>query len=69
PSKKDIALAINLIKKLEGWHPTKADEYWYYRLFNKAHSELNILQRSFDKVALLLRGKLQRIKPNRESYI
>jgi RNA-directed DNA polymerase len=66
PSIKDIGIAINFIKKLEGWHPTKADEYWYYRLFNKAHSELNILQRSFDKVALSLRTRLREIKPNCE---
>lgn len=68
PSKKDIRIAIHFIKKLEGWHPTKADEYWYFRLFNKAHAELNILQRSFDKVAFSLRTKLQKIKPNCESY-
>jgi RNA-directed DNA polymerase len=68
PSKKDIRIAIHFIKKLEGWHPTKADEYWYFRLFNRAHAELNILQRSFDKVALSLRKKLQKIKPNCENY-
>jgi RNA-directed DNA polymerase len=69
PSKKDIGLAIHFIQKLEGWHPTKAGEYWYYRLFNKAHSELNVLQRSFDKIALSLRIKLKKIKPNCEYYL
>jgi len=70
PSKKDIGIAINLIKKLEGWHlTTKADEYWYYRLCNKAHSELNILQRSYYKIALSLRKKLKKITPDSEDYL
>lgn len=70
PNKKDINLASNLIKKLEGWHlTTKADEYWYYRLCNKAHSELNILQRSYSKTAFSLRKRLKNITPNREDYL
>jgi RNA-directed DNA polymerase len=70
PSKKDLRLAINLIKKLEGWHlTTKADEYWYYRLCNKAHSELNILKRIYYKTALSLRKRLKEVSPDREDYI
>jgi len=69
PSKKDISRAIKFVDKLEGWHPEKSKEYWYCRLFNKAHAELNILQRSFDKTASTLRIKLKKIKPNGEYYL
>ncbi|EDM67837.1 RNA-directed DNA polymerase [Moritella sp. PE36] len=63
PSKKDINLAIKFITKLENWHITKAGEYWYFRLFHKAHAELNILQRCFNKTAYSLRQRLRKIKP------
>lgn len=63
PSKKDIGLAIKFVTKLENWHPTKANEYWYFRLYHKAHADLNILQRSFNKTAKSLRQRLKVIKP------
>jgi RNA-directed DNA polymerase len=63
PSKKDIGLAIKFVSKLENWYLTKAGEYWYFRLYHKAHAELNILQRSFNKTAYSLRQRLRTIKP------
>jgi len=63
PSEYDIKRTIKFIVKLEGWHPSHYEDYWYRRCFNKAQSELNILQRTFDKTAKSLRIRLRKISP------
>ena len=63
PSKNDVKRTIKFIIKLEGWHSSYSEDYWYRRCFNKAQSELNILQRTFNKTAKSLRIRLRKIRP------
>lgn len=63
PSYKHIKKAVSYVYKIECWHPKYKQTYWYYRQFNKAHAELNILQRSFTRISNKLRERLRNVKP------
>lgn len=66
PSKNDIKRALKFIEKIEGWYPAHQDDYWYRKCFNRAHSELNILQRTFCNTAKSLRTRLRFVSPPNE---
>ncbi|MEY8253127.1 MAG: reverse transcriptase family protein [Colwellia sp.] len=66
PSKKDIYIVSRFVSRLEHLHPTLKGEYRYARLFNRAHSELNILQRIFKGSAKKLRDRLKLVIPSYE---
>jgi RNA-directed DNA polymerase len=68
PRKEDIDLAERFITKLERWYMTNRAEFWYWSLHNKAHAELNVLQRSFWKESKKFRVRLGGIKPEYEDF-
>lgn len=66
PSKKDIRRCILMVHNLDKDFDTKSSQYWYWRRYQKAHERLNILQRTFDDTANILRARLRLIKPTYE---
>lgn len=65
PSQKDIERASKIVTKLEADYATKGNTFWYAKRFHLAHERLNVLQRSFQKIAKELRIRL---KPIRSKY-
>lgn len=63
PSHKDIITANKLVYRLEKNHPNDKNKYSYKRIYNLAHFELNILQRTFKAQANSLRNRLREVKP------
>ncbi|MFV7785287.1 reverse transcriptase family protein [Shewanella marisflavi] len=67
PRKSDIGKAKRLVKKIELLHPNYGSGYRYKKMFFKAHNELNILQRTFDRSASRLRARLRLVPPTYEN--
>lgn len=67
PRKSDIGKTKGLVIKIENLHPKYGGGYRYRQLYFKAQSELNILQRTFDRAALTLRKRLRKVKPDYEN--
>ena len=66
PSKKDIERAKTIVARLERDVALKRHGYWYSRRFYMAHERLNILKRSYPKIAGELRKKLRELVPTYE---
>ena len=65
PSQKDIERATKIVTKLEADYAIKGHTFWYAKRFHLAHERLNVLQRSFKRIAKELRARL---KPIRSKY-
>lgn len=64
PSYQDIITAHKLIYRLEKSFETDKGKYFFTKVYNLAHYELNILQRSFTRETKELRSRLKRVKPD-----
>ncbi|KPZ71197.1 Reverse transcriptase (RNA-dependent DNA polymerase) [Pseudoalteromonas sp. P1-26] len=64
PSYQDIITAHKLVYRLEKNFENDKGTYSYKRIYNLAHYELNLLQRSFSSHAKGLRLRLKEVRPN-----
>ncbi|WP_351189341.1 reverse transcriptase family protein [Shewanella sp. TB4-MNA-CIBAN-0142] len=67
PNKSDIGKAKRLVSKIIALNPKYGSGYRYRQLYYKAQSDLNVLQRTFKRTALKLRGRLREVKPSYEN--
>ncbi|MGI1998727.1 reverse transcriptase family protein [Shewanella frigidimarina] len=67
PNKSDIGKAKRLVSKIIALNPKYGSGYRYRQLYYKAQSDLNILQRTFDRTAFKLRDRLRKVKPSYEN--
>ncbi|AXE29345.1 RNA-directed DNA polymerase [Chromobacterium phragmitis] len=66
PSQKDIERAFMIIERLEKDYSTHNSSYWYSRRYYLAHERLNVLQRTYTRIASDLRSKLRYLRPSYE---
>jgi RNA-directed DNA polymerase len=64
PARIDIKRAKIMVDRLLKDYDEKKDTYWYHRRFYRAHDRLNVLQRTYNKTANILRNKLKGISPS-----
>jgi RNA-directed DNA polymerase len=64
PARIDIKRAKIMVDRLLKDYDEKKDTYWYHRRFYRAHDRLNVLQRTYNKTANILRNKIKGISPS-----